>query len=287
MTRSRPPGLRISKLVCFVLIVGGFFALSSASYADTFGSIASIQGLPEVCTGSSSVGVTCTATGPGGALIGSAFASGVGSLAAGTMGTLVSLVGFQDPLGYNDVTVDANAGLEYYFAMPTSLNGDTVQFSLVVSGTNLQSCTTNGFLCSENVSTQLDLVAADENFVGLGSGSGSVNFGTGVTDLEVSTSISDGNTLLYLQLSSHMVCDVGYTGVCSGSSDFIDPLSITGAEVFDSSGALVSGISVISESGFNPNAGTPIPAPEPPSLLLLGAGLLALIGTAKLKALTA
>jgi hypothetical protein len=57
---------------------------------------------------------------------------------------------------------------------------------------------------------------------------------------------------------------------CTAYTDFSHTLQITGAQVFDSNGNLVPGASLVSDSGFNPNANQ---VPEPSSFLLLGSGL--------------
>lgn len=95
----------------------------------------------------------------------------------------------------------------------------------------------------------------------------------GETDLEVSSTIDDGVANLNLFLESLVNCNIeGLGPTCTASSDFLDPLSIMGATVYDANGSLVSGAGVVSESGFNPNAA--IATPEPSGLLLLGIGLL-------------
>lgn len=281
--------LRITKLVCFALIFGGLLSVSNAGYADSLITTAQIGMSPnlQACTGSTSGAITCTVTGTDISSIGMGFASAVGSLAGGTMGTSVSLTNFQDPVGTNTASADASTHLSYNFAMPTNLNGDTVLFSLGVLGASLQSCGGTGACIEVQALTQLSLAGnTAENFVGLGSGSEGVNLPSGETGLEVSTLISNGSANLDLLLSSQVFCFVSTSNICSGSSDFIDPLSITGAQVLDSSGVAVSGISIVSDSGFNPNASA-IATSEPSSLLLLGFGLLALIGIAKGKAVNA
>jgi hypothetical protein len=113
--------------------------------------------------------------------------------------------------------------------------------------------------------------------------SGELQLSSGATNLIVGTNISDGSTQLTLQLFVGASCSASFD-TCSAGANFLDPATITGASVYDSNGALVSGASLISDSGFNPNAGS-VAAPEPSSFLLLGAGLLGLICTTKLKAL--
>jgi hypothetical protein len=116
-----------------------------------------------------------------------------------------------------------------------------------------------------------------------------IGLANGANNLVVDTSVANGTAQLFFGLELVAGCDggPGYTGpACTSSADFLDPLSITGASVYDANGNLVSGASLLSDSGFNPNAGTPVPAPEPSSLLMLGTGLLVLIGIAKAKAIT-
>ena len=157
-------------------------------------------------------------------------------------------------------------------------------FSLTVSGTNtLTPCTVcNNF----DVVTQLQLLNTSNHFVGLGSGSDLFNLPSGTTNLQVSSLIGNGQAELNLFLMSGAECFVGEGGTCTGSTDFYDPLTITGAQVFDASGNLVSGVTLVSQSGYNPNVGNFVPTPEPSSLLLMGTGLLALIGIAKLRLFT-
>jgi hypothetical protein len=68
---------------------------------------------------------------------------------------------------------------------------------------------------------------------------------------------------------------------CTGQSvNFPNTAGITGATVDDANGNPVPAATILSESGFNPNA---VATSEPSSLLMLGCGLLALFGIAKRK----
>jgi hypothetical protein len=238
-----------------------FLGLASGVHADsvsTTASISTISGVTQVCSGSTSGAFSCSAVGSGNAGIGSsetASAGATGSLANGTMGTS-AVVDFQSQQNGDDSTgAQANTVLDYIFALPANLNGGTVLFSLTVSGTSSMSCAFAGCYAT-TASTGLDLPNSSDQFVGLGTGSVNVNLPSGATNLQVSSQIGSGRADLDLSLTSVVGCYAGYSLVCESSTDFYDPLTITGAQVFDASGNLVSNVSLVSQSGYNPNAGS-------------------------------
>lgn len=99
---------------------------------------------------------------------------------------------------------------------------------------------------------------------------------TGVTNLVVTTPITDGTATLVLGLEvvADNSCGSVNPACTTAIADFLDPMTITGASAYDASGNLVSDASFVSESGFNPNASSSVPTPEPSSIFLLGLGLL-------------
>jgi hypothetical protein len=99
----------------------------------------------------------------------------------------------------------------------------------------------------------------------------------------VDTSISNGTTQLSLSIQENISCSFNFT-TCTATADFLDPISITGATVLDGNGNVVTGATLVSDSGFNPNAGGPVTAPEPSGLLLLGVGLAGLVSASRLRA---
>jgi hypothetical protein len=102
----------------------------------------------------------------------------------------------------------------------------------------------------------------------------------GVTFFKIATHFGPSAPLpqFLMSLETQVQCSaVGGNALttCNATSDYFDTVRITSAQVFDSSGNLVQGATITSDTGFNPNA-TPS-VPEPSSLLLLGSGLLYLI----------
>lgn len=261
------------KLVLVVLLLAfPILMLSGVAGADSLTTGGNAFG---GCTNSTNE-TSCSAVGSG-YFSGTFSATAVGSLASGTMGTSALIDNFQlqnlSVTNGDDVSTDGFVSMSYEFAEPTDLDGGTVVFSITLSGETSASCPSPS--CN-NLVAQTELIispALDETFVGLGSGSTSVVLPNGETSIEVSSTIGDGVANLGLDLYSLVACNVqGLGTACTASSDFLDPLSITGATVYDANGNIVSDASVVSESGFNPNAG--VAAPEPSSLLLLGIGLL-------------
>ena len=287
---THPASLVNARCLLLTLLFIGSLMLPSAN-ADSLATSVTISLFPN-CANSGSGTASCNTTGTLPYGIGTALAQATGSVTEKTMGT-EAIIGptatapgtpFQDPLGENEAGATARAILNYTFNdLPSSLNGGTLVFSMTVGGTSAVICNPGGNSndCVElEALTDLTLAGSmTEGFVGLGAGSAGVTLPSGLTALEVSTGIGNGTANISLELDSEVTCLVAYTASCSVSSDYFDPLAITGAEAFDSSGNLVSGVPIISESGVSFTPGT-VPAPEPPSLCLLGIGVGVLIGVA-------
>jgi hypothetical protein len=129
-------------------------------------------------------------------------------------------------------------------------------------------------------------IFGSESFAGV-PGASTLGLASGATPFTILVPYTNGTADFSMSLSADAYCSgtVPANGSelgCSSTADFLDTVSITGDSVYDTNGNLVSGATLISESGFNPDA---VPTPEPSSLLMLGAGVLALAGAAKLKVL--
>jgi len=216
-------------------------------------------------------------------------ATASGNLATGTFGATTS---------NNPVTVDPITG---YLEGSSSTAFVTIAYNFAVSG--VQSGTADFGLSMTGLLSQSSTGCTDTNgcpvpyaYLGFSNSETLITGGvvqpqalyqlsSGTTDFIVASSITNGVAQLYLTLQASADCNGAFTS-CSATADFLDPATITGATVYDSNGTLVSGASLVSDSGFNPNAG-PVATPEPSSFLLLGAALLGLICTTKLRAFKA
>jgi hypothetical protein len=255
--------------------------LSSAAFAPVFADTLNLSGgVPGVACASATVASgSASFSCPPSPLAGVLTSTATGNLSTGVFGATTTVSGVSFTTGGS---TSANIFVTYDFAVTGVTNG-TAQFDISAPGI----ITCSGCAGGAGQSAALFIDGSGESINGGALGPATlVGLANGANNLAVDTSVANGTAQLFFGLELVAGCDggPGYTGpACTSSVDFLDPLSITGASVFDANGNLVSGASLVSDSGFNPNAGSPVAAAEPPGLLLLAVGLLILICATKLK----
>jgi hypothetical protein len=268
---------RVLTLTVCLLLVMLTSILSAPAFADNLNITGGVPGVacanPTVSSGS--ISFSC----PPSPLSGTLTSSGAGNLSTGVFGAATEVSGV--PLTGGSTSADVF--VTYNFTVSGVANG-TAQFDISAPG--IISC----------VGCNLRLPESGQAFGFFIDGNGeSINGGplgaatnvalaNGANNFVVDTSISNGTAQLFFGLEIGTTCDPSVP--CTASSDFLDPTSITRVIVFDANGNLVSGASLVSDSGFNPNVGSPSPTPEPSGALLFGTGLLVLIGVVRLKTAT-
>jgi hypothetical protein len=188
----------------------------------------------------------------------------VANLGNGSLGASSSF--FASELGVNPIPLSASSELIYNF-MVSGVSTGTADFTLEAQGQNTcinEQCLAAALLTSSNLQN--------------------VAIGNGTSFFNVSEQIANGQLTFGFSLSTQVECATIVANSCGASSDFIDTVNITGAQVFDANGNLVSNAVLTSDSGYNPNAGTSVSAPEPSALSLLCVGVLGLVGLAAKKA---
>jgi len=259
------PGSLLVRSLLVVMPALICFAVPRAAMADSANTVAAAFG--DEFDGTSFITSSGTAVGLDGSSTLTASGTAMVSLAMGTLGAEASYSASSGAISYGNGV--AQAGAEYDFSVSGGPSSGTIVLGLSLDGsltsTLTGSCGTCLIESSNAFNAFLSNGSADQYLL--------TNGPTTYT-ISIPYDPSDPPSVL-LELNLNVACQPnGAAGACSVTADYLDPLQITGAQVYDTSGDLVSGAVVTSESGFNPNGGPANSTPEPSSLVLMAAGLL-------------
>ncbi|MGH9359254.1 MAG: PEP-CTERM sorting domain-containing protein [Terriglobia bacterium] len=214
-----------------------------------------------------------------------------GSLSTGTVGAIAKIASAPPSfVGQTNWEAIAQAGLDYSDTVDvpsgtimTALGSGTVVFTLSADGAKLISSSP---LCSSSsCSSALAEISIPGTESFAGSGGLSRFLPSGPSTVQIVTPVSGGGADFSFKLSAAAVCpafsasQLASGDMCTATSDYLDPLTITGASVYDAKGKLIPDATIVSQSGYSPPASTP----EPLSVLLFGTGLLGLGGMMRRK----
>jgi hypothetical protein len=214
------------------------------------------------CSNTGTTSASCSFSNP----FGETFtASARGSLSTGTFGASASTLVRKFIGNINDGSA-ADVLVRYNFG----ISGGPKSGTLVVSGSVIGADSftlTNCVGCLNESIVEGAINTGGSPFEQFAGGATSMIAPSGTaTPFSVSLPLSDAG-FFQLDLVAAAGCTIlGQYDSCSATADFMDTLTITGASVFDDSGTLVPGATVISSGGFDPNAHAAVP--EPWSLLL-------------------
>ncbi len=221
------------------------------------------------------------------------YGSATGSLATGTLGALaqISFGAIPLPDSPTDTYIKSLSTASLVYNLVSSVANGTAVFTLgfdgttSVTSTNPNSSSGLASTCSSAPCLAVaDLVLQPgETFVGQSPTLQTETLALtqtnglqlGIPSVQIATPISNGTSELSVELAASAECPIlpllsrAYGASCQADADFLDPLTITGASVYDANGNLVRGATLISQSGYMPLASTP----EPSALLLFGTGL--------------
>jgi hypothetical protein len=248
----------------------------SAQYLENGTAMCSSNSSPATCTG----------------------AQAIGSLATGIIGAAAEFPPGSLPLpnftGETTEQAIASAALLYNFT--SSVSSGTAVINLGVTGSSSVSTTLfPNNICPSSTPCRASAgigIASGESFVGAAPGTtedtlANIFLGNGSTGspsgpIQIVVPISGNVASLSFNLTAMVECPAltalqRSEGIsCSVIADYLDPLTISGASIYDSNGSLVPGATLVSQSGFTLSSAA---TPEPSSIFLLATGV-ALLGLA-------